>query len=396
MKMTEDFELDSEFDALLNATLQQRLAAPVPDGLAQRLLARLAQAAEAEQRKRAAVQFRDFGVLNDGANSKGAFLGSALFNCALVALAILVGSAIKTAVQPQPVKLTDVIVPLKDTPKPPPIERTAPPKPPEPPLLHTPEIKPKDIELPPEVKPVVVETPHVNLAPPAPARVDPPPAPHVVNLANASAASVANHDARPSPVRLGHPDSPVSPTGPAVSSVNLSSGMPGMSAGNRGNGPASKSVNLGNGSPNGTNTRGRDAAPKPVLGSVTGIAGGESKGLKGPVRIEIAPLAGPVNLTPHPPTTTSPLAKPPVVTSIPKPVYSAEARQLHLEGDAQVKVNLRANGTVQVMGLSHGLGHGLDEAALSAAQGIHFKPATDASGHAIDFQTTVTVHFLLN
>jgi TonB family protein len=49
-----------------------------------------------------------------------------------------------------------------------------------------------------------------------------------------------------------------------------------------------------------------------------------------------------------------------------------------------------------VVGLTHGLGHGLDQSALNAARGIRFKPATDSSGNPVDFPTTITVHFLIN
>jgi len=343
------------------------------------------------------VQFSHFGVLNDGAKSKSAFFTSIVFNIVVLLLAVIIGNAVKNEIKEH--KLTSVTFVAKvDQPKPPPPPKLPPPpKPlPEPPKpIEPPKIQPPPVPLPPTIKPIVVPTPKVNLTPPAPKKVDPPPAPKVVSLANAHAASVVNNDAHPSAVRLGNPTSPVNPTGPAVSRVNLSAGMPGMPASNTGNGPASKSVNLGNGSPQGTNLNGRSAAVVPVRGLNNGVPGGTGTGNHGPVAVQIAPPQQQVAAA-HPPTVVSPMAHPPVITFTPRPVYTPEATSLHLEGESRVSVRLNANGSVQVLGLIHGLGHGLDQSALNAAQGIRFKPATDATGHPIDFPTTVIIRFAIN
>jgi TonB family protein len=168
-----------------------------------------------------------------------------------------------------------------------------------------------------------------------------------------------------------------------------------MPAGNTGNGPASKSVNLGNGSPLGTNPNGRSAAIVPVKGLNNGVPGGTGTGNHGPVAVQIAPPQQQIAAA-HPPTVVSPMAHPPVITFTPRPVYTPEATSMHLEGEARVSVRLNANGSVQVLGLIHGLGHGLDQSALAAAQGIRFKPATDAVGHPVDFPTTVIIRFAIN
>lgn len=345
------------------------------------------------------VQFSHFGVLNDGANSKGAFVLSAVVNGSVLFILVLISLAVVNRAAERKGKLTVItLAPKEEPPKPPPPKIT-PPKPlPEPPKpVEPPKIQPPPVQLPPELKPIVVPTPKVNLTPPAPKVVIPPPAPKVVNLANAHAASVINNDAHPSAVRLGRPDSPVSPnmTGPAVSRVNLSAGMPGMPAGNTGNGPPSKTVNLGNGSPQGTNLQGRSAAITPIKGLNNGVPGGTGTGTHGPVSVQIAPPQQVAAAT-RPTTVASPMAHGPVVTSFPKPAYTAEARAAHIEGDARVSVRFLANGNMQVLGLVSGLGHGLDQTALAAAQGIRFKPAMDASGQPIDYTETITIHFVLN
>jgi TonB family protein len=342
------------------------------------------------------VQFSHFGVLNDGANSKGAFIFSAVLNSSVLFILVLISLAVVNRAAERKEKLTVITLAHKEEPPKPPPPKIVPPKPlPEPPKpVQPPKIQPPPVQLPPELKPIVVPTPKVNLTPPAPKKVDPPPAPKVVSLANAHAASIVNNDAKASAVKLGNPTSPVNPTGPAVSRVNLSAGMPGMPTSNTGNGPPSKTVNLGNGSPQGTNLQGRSAAITPIKGLNNGVPGGTGTGTHGPVSVQIAPPQQVAAAT-RPTPVVSPMAHGPVVTSFPKPVYTAEARAAHIEGDARVSVRFLATGNIQVLGLVNGLGHGLDQAALTAAQGIHFKPAMDASGQPIDYTETITIHFLL-
>jgi TonB family protein len=54
----------------------------------------------------------------------------------------------------------------------------------------------------------------------------------------------------------------------------------------------------------------------------------------------------------------------------------------------------RANGTVQINHVVSGLGHGLDESAIRAAQQIHFKPAKLAN-QPMDFPARVRIEFRL-
>jgi TonB family protein len=67
--------------------------------------------------------------------------------------------------------------------------------------------------------------------------------------------------------------------------------------------------------------------------------------------------------------------KPVEILSKPKPAYTEEARQLHVEGEVLVEVMFTAGGQLQVRRVVRGLGHGLDESALRAAQQIRFRPA---------------------
>jgi TonB family protein len=78
----------------------------------------------------------------------------------------------------------------------------------------------------------------------------------------------------------------------------------------------------------------------------------------------------------------------------PKPVYTEEARNLKLEGEVLLEVEFAANGQLRVNRVVKGLGHGLDEAAVSAANKMRFKPAM-RNGQAVDSTAIVHVVFQL-
>ena len=82
------------------------------------------------------------------------------------------------------------------------------------------------------------------------------------------------------------------------------------------------------------------------------------------------------------------------ILSKPIPAYSLEARELYLEGDVSLEVVFRASGDIRLVGVTHGLGHGLDEAAIAAAKQIRFKPASCA-GIAMVVNATIHVEFRL-
>ena len=97
------------------------------------------------------------------------------------------------------------------------------------------------------------------------------------------------------------------------------------------------------------------------------------------------------------PKTAAPEAPQPTsveLLSKPNPQYTDEARRLGIEGEVLVNVVFLASGQVKVEGISKGLGHGLDEAAIRAAQQIRFKPAIQ-DGHAVDFPAVVHIVFQL-
>jgi TonB family protein len=90
------------------------------------------------------------------------------------------------------------------------------------------------------------------------------------------------------------------------------------------------------------------------------------------------------------------LSAEPVLTPVeilykPRPTYTDEARALKLEGEVLVEVVFTAGGQVKAVRVVRGLGHGLDEAALKAAEQIRFRPA-QREGHAVD--STAVLHVI--
>jgi TonB family protein len=87
-----------------------------------------------------------------------------------------------------------------------------------------------------------------------------------------------------------------------------------------------------------------------------------------------------------------PAETPLVVLAKPLPEYTAEARQLKIEGDVTLQVRFEASGQVEVLRVVSGLGHGLDEQAKLAAERIRFKPATK-DGRPVDQVSIIHVTF---
>jgi TonB family protein len=101
------------------------------------------------------------------------------------------------------------------------------------------------------------------------------------------------------------------------------------------------------------------------------------------------------NTTPKP-KSAEPAVKtvPAEITFKPRPVYTDEGRQLKVEGEVLIDVVFTADGQIKVVKVVRGLGHGLDESAVRAAEKIQFKPAL-RDGRPADFEAVVHVVFQL-
>jgi TonB family protein len=93
-------------------------------------------------------------------------------------------------------------------------------------------------------------------------------------------------------------------------------------------------------------------------------------------------------------TEAAPHVKPAEILSKPTPAYTDEARKLHIEGEVLLEVVFEGSGSIRVVRVVHGLGHGLDESAIKAAQQIRFTPA-QKDGSPVDFTGVLHIVFQL-
>ncbi len=82
------------------------------------------------------------------------------------------------------------------------------------------------------------------------------------------------------------------------------------------------------------------------------------------------------------------------ITFKPRPVYTDEGRHLKIEGEVLLEVVFSATGQIRIVRVVRGLGHGLDESAVHAAEQIQFKPAL-RDGHPTDSEAVLHIVFQL-
>src|SRR5208283_317320 len=100
----------------------------------------------------------------------------------------------------------------------------------------------------------------------------------------------------------------------------------------------------------------------------------------------------PVVETKKAPQQIKPVMLPVSIQEKPNPIYTAEARKLNVEGEVLLQVMFTATGKVRVL---RSLGHGLDEAAVQAAEKIRFSPAQQ-EGRPVDSTATLHIVFQLS
>lgn len=79
----------------------------------------------------------------------------------------------------------------------------------------------------------------------------------------------------------------------------------------------------------------------------------------------------------------------------PEPLYTAEARRNHTEGDVMLRLTLGSDGTVRDVETITSLPDGLTEQARRAARAIQFNPAT-RDGSPVDEVKMITYSFNLD
>ncbi len=151
----------------------------------------------------------------------------------------------------------------------------------------------------------------------------------------------------------------------------------------------------GNGTGGSHGARGVVASTGFGSGVATGSGSGVS-GSRGTVRqgafgdADVVAASQPKTKTVAPVVNTLPVE----ITYKPRPVYTDEGRQLKIEGEVLLEVVFSANGQIRIVRVVRGLGHGLDESAVRAAEKIQFKPAL-RDGHPADSQAVLHIEFQL-
>ena len=340
----------------------------------------------------------NFGLLPEPEGRSAPFITSVTVNVVIAALMIYVGMTAKHALQEHKFEQTELIFPTTPPPQPkfktpPPPKLPDRPKPKlevqmEQPKINIPKVEPK-----PALKPLEMEAklnaPQLKAAKPAIVLAPQPKA----ALTAAMPAQNNTVKASTAPVHLGEtfgvtPNPNASRPATVAAIGNPYGGMQGPAVAPHG---VVGSTGLGNGLKSGSNAG--------VVGKVAqaGIPGGTGTAATGYATGGKVASAGIPSQVAAVPVVQQPKAVAPTsleVLSKPAVQYTAEARQLHVQGDVILRVTFTAAGQVVINNVVHGLGHGLDEEARRVASQIRFRPAT-RNGQAVDLTTNITITFQL-
>lgn len=340
----------------------------------------------------------NFGLLPEPEKSAGSFVTSAIINLTILAVVLYVGMTAKKVLEAQHFEQTQLVFPttpppqpIKKLPPPPKIEQPPVPRPEvaklEAPRINLPKPEPK-----PEVKPIQMEA-KVNLPVMKQAK------PSIVLAPQPKAALAA---ATPAQEKQAHPSTErvhlgetfgvmpnANATRPATVAAigNPYGGMDGRVGVPHGVvGSSGMGGSLRSGSTAGVQGKVASAGIPGETGKSNVAGGGQVASAGIPQMQRAAVVTPPVDAVPRY-TQLEVISKPPVQ-------YTAEARQLRVQGDVVLRVTFTANGQVIIQGLVHGLGHGLDEEARRVAEQIRFHPATK-NGQPVDLTTNITITFQL-
>jgi TonB family protein len=324
------------------------------------------------------------------------FITSALVNGSILLVMFYIGAAARQVIEQHKYEFTELIVPT--TPPPPPKVKVTPPPelppPPKPPKL---EMEAPKIEMPkpkPEPKPIQMEAkvalPEVKAAKPAIVLAPQPKA------ALTAAMPAQDNRVKPStaPVHFGQTFGAIPNPNATRPATIAAIGNP--YGGNQGPAIAPHGVvgstGIGNGLKSGSNAGMVGKVASAGIPGATGTGSGSAGSYGKVASAGIPAVATAVAVVPR--AVAEPISTNLEVISKPPVQYTAEARQMKVQGDVVLRVTFLASGQVVVQAVVHGLGHGLDEEARRVAQQIRFRPAT-RDGRPVDLTTTITITFQL-
>lgn len=337
-----------------------------------------------------------FGLLPEPEGRSAPFVTSATVNVILLSLAIYIGMTAKHVLQQHRFEQTELIFPTTPPPQPK-FKTPSPPKLPDLPKpklelqMDQPKINMPKPEPKPALKPLEMEAklnaPQIK-APKAAIVLAPQPK---AALTAAMPAQDNSVKASTKAVHLGEtfgvtPNPNANRPATVAAIGNPYGGMEGPAVAPHG---VVGSAGIGNGLKSGSNAglvgKVAQAGIPGGTGTTTGYTGG--KVASAGIQQQVAAVPAMQQTHQVAPTNLEVLSKPAVQ-------YTAEARQLRVQGDVILRVTFTAAGQVVVQNVIHGLGHGLDEEARRVAQQIRFRPAT-RNGQAVDLTTNITITFQL-
>ena len=343
-----------------------------------------------------------FGLLPEPESNPASFVTSCIINGAILALLIVFGTVAHHELDVRKMESTEIVFPTTPPPeikvkvKVPPPPKVEPKPEPRIVKLEAPKILKPKIEPKPEVKPLpeVKEAMNLPNIPAAKPQVIMAPQPKAAMATAAAPALTPQAHPSVTPVHLGDLNG-VKPnpnaTRPATIAAlgNPYGGLQGKSEAPRG---VVGSTGFGNGTKSGSNagTMGKVASAGIPGGNGTAPSGGY--GTQGKVAAAGIPgLATPTS-TPAAAAPEESKTTPPILLSHAEPEYTAEARQLKIQGDVILRVTITTNGQMVVHNVIRGLGHGLDEAAMKSAPTYKFRPATQ-NGQPVPYTTNIIIKF---
>jgi TonB family protein len=342
-----------------------------------------------------------FGLLPEPESNPASFLTSCIINGAVLALLLVFGTVAHHELQARKMESTEIVFPTTPPPeikvkvKVPPQPKLPPPPEPQVAKLEAPKIFKPKIEPKPEVKlPVMQEKvalPTVAAAKPAIVLA---PQPKAALAAAAAPALTPQLHPSVTPVHLGDLNG-VKPNPEATRPATIAAlgnpygGMQGKSEAPRG---VVGSTGFGNGTKSGSNAGSMGRVASAGIPGATGTAPTGGAGSQGRVVAAGIPAMAAQNTPAAAPQVQEAKTTPPVLLSHSEPEYTAEARQLKIQGDVVLRVTITTSGQMVVHNVIHGLGHGLDESAMRSAPTYRFRPATQ-NGQPVEYTTNIIIKF---
>jgi TonB family protein len=345
-----------------------------------------------------------FGLLPEPERNPASIVTSFVINGGILVLLLVLGTYAHHEIQVRKMESLTLILPVSEPPEikvkvkmPPPPKIPPPPRPQvaklEAPRINMPKVEPK-----PELKPLpqIKEAMELPKAPAAKPSIVLAPQPKAALAAAAAPALTPQAKPSTTPVHFGDMNG-VTPNPNATKAATVAAlgnpygGMQGRAEAPRG---VVGSTGFGNGVKSGSNagSMGKVASTGLPGGTGTALNGGAYGGGQNKVAAAGIPGLQATSSAPTPAVQEQAKTTPPVLISHAQPEYTSEARQMKIQGDVVLRVTITTSGQMVVHNVIHGLGHGLDEAAMRSAPTYKFQPAT-RNGQPVEYTTNIIIKF---